>query len=645
MEPDDLRDGGDQYSRFEPTALVAGTPNQALTVQMRLESTGTTAPGLINVYFYASTDTTITASDYLLGRTDASLSSGHGSALLTLHGKLPTNIPEGSYYVGWIIDPEGRFRQGEEENKANNIAYKSTPLLRVVGSSQSTVYVDARARGTKDGLSWENALTSLADALAMALPGREIHVAAGVYTPDQGLGITRGDREASFTLRPGVTILGGYAGAGASDPDARDIAAYATILSGDLNGDDRPVPDPCNLWKEASRIDNSRHVLTALEVGEATVLDGVQVVGGYAFGPSATPFTDDLQGAGLTMSGGSLILRHCTFSGNWASGDGGAIYLDNGRLELVECTFLSNGAGRFVALSSGLSSASLTNGTGGAIRNDGKGPLVLSQCRFLGNCAGSQGGALDNSKGDVTLTRCLFLQNDAGSSGGGAIWNSEGRIDLVSCILHGNRSDYSGGAIANGWSGTLRAVNCCLHANSSGVQAGAIDNFFGGKATLSNCTLANNRQGGGPGAVICGPALDQTGSELTITNCILWNGGSEIADLGKSLVTVRQTDIQGGWAGTGNLDADPLFVLPRGRDGIAGTEDDNLRLATGSPCIDRGSTALLPEDFADLDGDGNLTESLPLDLDGKARKTGTTVDLGAYESGPVPQDVPAPCTG
>jgi len=637
VEPDDLRDGGDQYSRFEPTALIAGTPNQALTVQMRLESTGVTQPGLINVYFYASTDTTITASDYLLGRTDASISA-HGSALLTLRGTLPMNLPEGSYYIGWIIDPEGRFR---EENKTNNTAYKSTPLLRVVSSSQSTVYVDARARGTNDGLSWENALTSLPDALAMVVPGREIHVAAGVYTPDQGLGITPGDREASFTLRRGVTILGGYAGAGAPDPDARDVTTYATILSGDLNSDDRPVADPCNLWREVSRTDNSRHVLTALDVGEATVLDGVQVVGGYAFGPSATPFTDDLQGAGLTMSGGSLILRHCTFAGNWASGDGGAIYVDDGRLELIECTFRSNGAGRFVALSPSVPSVAptdtlQTNGTGGAIRNDGKGPLILSQCRFLGNCAGSQGGALDNNKGDVTLARCLFLQNDAGSSGGGAVWNSEGQIELVSCILHGNRSDYSGGAIANGWSGTLHAVNCCLHANSSRVQAGAIDNFFGAKLTLSNCTLAGNRQGGGAGAVICGPALDQIGSELTVTNCVLWNGGSEIANLGKSLVTVTRTDIQGGWAGVGNLDADPLFVLPKGLDGVAGTEDDNLRLATGSPCLDQGSNALLPEDSADLDGDGNLNESLPFDLDGNARKTGTTVDLGAYEGAAAP---------
>lgn len=564
-----------------------GKPGQSLTVQMEVLSTAETDSGRVDVDFFASTDTSITRSDYYLGQGSASLNVG-ASTTITLPTTLPTDIPQGLYYVGWIIDQENHFP--ENDNYKNNIAYKNAPLLRVISGSRTTLYVDRNVQGVNDGSSWKNALASLQDALALAGPGWEIRVARGIYTPDRGMGVSRGDREASFMLGSGVTILGGYAGAGELDPNRRDVQAYTTVLSGDLNADDVPLADPCNFGKEAARTDNSRHVVTALKIDQTTTLDGLQIVAGYAFGPSLTPSTDDLQGAGLVLSSGGLILRNCTLSGNWASNDGGAIH------------------------------------------NEGTGQLILSGCKFYRNFAGAQGGALDNSKGNVTLTRCSFIQNNAGSDGGGAIWNSEGQLSLVNCTFNGNRCDYSGGAIVNSWGGTLNAVNCCLHANYAKVQAGAIDNCFGGKATMWNCTLADNRQDGTLGAIVCALALDQAHSELTIVNSILWNGGNEISNLGKSLVIVGRTNIQGGWAGAGNLSANPLFGLPRGLDGIAGTEDDNLRLGTGSPCIDHGDDALLPDDFADLDGDGSLKEPLPLDLDAQARVTGTAVDMGAYEA-------------
>jgi len=81
--------------------------------------------------------------------------------------------------------------------------------------------------------------------------------------------------------------------------------------------------------------------------------------------------------------------------------------------------------------------------------------------------------------------------------------------------------------------------------------------------------------------------------------------------------------VQGGtgetWFGEGCIDADPLFA------------DADGRLSLGSPCIDTGSNAALPPDTADLDGDGDTTEPIPLDLDGNARIFNGVVDMGAYE--------------
>ena len=111
--------------------------------------------------------------------------------------------------------------------------------------SGTILYVDDDAPPGGDGQSWETAFHYLQDALAAAQPGsgvEEIRVGQGAYRPDQDEAgnVTPGDREAAFTLAGGVVHLGGYAGYGATDPDARDVELYETILTGDLNGDDEP---------------------------------------------------------------------------------------------------------------------------------------------------------------------------------------------------------------------------------------------------------------------------------------------------------------------------------------------------------------------------------------------------------------------
>ena len=132
-----------------------------------------------------------------------------------------------------------------------------------------------------------------------------------------------------------------------------------------------------------------------------------------------------------------------------------------------------------------------------------------------------------------------------------------------------------------------------------------------------------------------------------VTNCIAWNNvPGEFTDP----IDVQYSCIKNDWPGTGNISADPKFRNPLGPDGIAGTEDDDLRLAPGSPCIDAADNTALPMDEFDLDDDGNTTELLPIDLDGALRRvndpatpnTGyppnaqVIVDMGAYEFADFP---------
>jgi hypothetical protein len=70
----------------------------------------------------------------------------------------------------------------------------------------------------------------------------------------------------------------------------------------------------------------------------------------------------------------------------------------------------------------------------------------------------------------------------------------------------------------------------------------------------------------------------------------------EICRNDSSVISTNYSDVQGGWwGGEGNIDANPWFANVYGLDNINGTEDDNLRLQSRSPCIDAGDPRYVPE--------------------------------------------------
>jgi len=111
--------------------------------------------------------------------------------------------------------------------------------------SGAILYVDASAPGGGDGRSWQGAFSFLTDALADAdadLAVVEIHIAQGRYVPDQSHAVPggTGDRAASFEVRSGLALIGGFAGIGSGDPNAWDPELYESVLNGDLAGNDDP---------------------------------------------------------------------------------------------------------------------------------------------------------------------------------------------------------------------------------------------------------------------------------------------------------------------------------------------------------------------------------------------------------------------
>jgi len=437
------------------------------------------------------------------------------------------------------------------------------------------LYVDVDATGANNGSSWADAYNFLQDALTAASRGNEIWVAQGTYRPDQGAEITPGDRTATFQLNSLVTIKGGYAGLGEPDPNERDIDAYETILSGDLNGDDRP--------HFVNYGENSYHVVNANETDASAVLDGVTITSGNADGSYLDKYN---RGAGI-YSTDSLTLSNCTIIGNSASS--------------YSPTAWAPGGGMY---SEGIDSIA-----------------VLTNCTFISNSAGDGGGLYIGTWAHPTLTNCTFIGNSARDDGGG-IFNGgscKGSTSLTNCTFIGNSAGDEGGGIQNWGYALSTSLTNCLFTGNSAIRGGGMSNGFRSTAILTNCTFSGNSAYYG-NALWCEtqPPDPDYPNSLHLINCILRDGGDETWKDDNSSISMAYSNIQGGWPGTGNIDADPLFVNDDGMDNEQGTADDNLRLLGGSVCLDRGTNVTIP--------------SLPpTDLDGKARIANGIVDMGAYE--------------
>jgi hypothetical protein len=472
--------------------------------------------------------------------------------------------------------------------------------------TSTILYVDVNAPGpTHNGASWATAYKYLRDALmgVNSCPTvNQIWVAKGTYKPDADSSVPAGsgNRNATFQLINGVTLEGGFAGFGEPNPNARDIEAYETILSGDIGNID-------------DNADNSYSIVTGSGTDSTAILDGFTITAGNANGSAPS----QRAGGAIYCDSGSPTVTYCKMIGNSAGYGAGVGNYNSSSPTISRCVFINNTA----------------QWNGGGMRNYQSSPRIVN-CNFIENSAEYGGGLHNEDHCSTVITNCSFIGNSASNSGGGVFNDSQCSPVITNCIFSGNLAGFGGGFFDNVKSNSI-VTNCSFSNNAATSKGGGIRINDNSSTTVNNCILWGNTATAGR--------------------------GPQMALRSNSKVSVNNSDVQGGQSAiylevsssiskyVNNIDTNPLFIDPNGPDNILGTADDDLQLLANSPCIDAGDNTRVPSDATDLDEDANTGERVPLDLGGGTRfvndlaksDTGVPdlpdypdiVDIGAYEFG------------
>ncbi|UCC31383.1 MAG: right-handed parallel beta-helix repeat-containing protein [Phycisphaerales bacterium] len=438
----------------------------------------------------------------------------------------------------------------------------------------TAIFVKDDADGLNHGTTWKDAYTDLHHALYVAgcpeTQASQIWVAEGVYKPAP----PNGRRWAGFGLVNGVTLYGGFAGHEAS-LDERDWVKNVTVLDGDLNSDD---PE----WNSSNCC--IRHEGEGCDVPACQ--SAVCAIDQTCCNARIASWDCDCVDLAASVCGDCCGLTCC---GSWCG---------------LTCSQRSDNVYHVVIANETDYSAVLDGFTVRGGNADGD-PMSSDPERR----AQAYGGGLHVTRGSATVRNCIFRGN-AGSMGGGIGVYAIPRPPVPQAFT---------------------ATNCLFEGN---VGGGVCIGQFGAGA-LVNCHVIRNT---GRGAW----AIDVR--ELAIQNCIFWGNTAGWpsdhceAQVGYPTGSMTYSCIQGcdepWWGGgVGIIDEDPRFADPIGPDGIPGTGDEDLRLVSGSPCIDAGDNVGAPAAVTDLAGQPRLVDDPDTPDTGNGEPP--IVDMGAYEFQPV----------
>jgi hypothetical protein len=246
--------------------------------------------------------------------------------------------------------------------------------------------------------------------------------------------------------------------------------------------------------------------------------------------------------------------------------------------------------------------------------------------------------AIENDGSSVTVRNCFIGQGDTGLGNIGSAGNAANLTVLNTTIFGNSSSNGSGLTQSSGSGGQAHSTftNCTFSFNSAtaGGAGSAIDSNGGNSTTLLvNCTLADNTaQASGANVYIFNGATVQALNSIfqhagSVANIQAVSGGM-FSSLGHNL----SDEPDGGDLGTGPGGFFGGSGDKRNTNPLLGPLSDNgglpftYAIPANSPALEAGDDAVL-----------NFPYGLTTDERGALRKSGTHVDIGAYEREQVQQ--------
>ena len=300
----------------------------------------------------------------------------------------------------------------------------------------------------------------------------------------------------------------------------------------------------------------------------------------------------DAGGGGICVQSSELRIKNCSIQSNDTLQNGGGIDVYDSTIDIWKTIILNNqagaaGGGIYFGASSGVRSIQIEQSviqqntagtTGGGICFSTALSFTpqLAFCSFVVNTAQGNGGGMDIYGAEPIIAFSLFYGNESGGMGGGA-YLSAASPGLICCTFDSNNGVTGAGLYLNASEPVL--LNGLLTDNHATGSGGGIY-AYKSNYNAGNLTIADNIADDGGGGI----ALNMT--TMTLINSILWNNSIDEINQTSSTLTVQYSDIKGGFSGTGNINADPLFVT--GINGDYFLSQTASGDVADSPCVDAG---------------------------------------------------------